>query len=44
MRIGRWVQITWGVGAYPSPTLAQTWKNGKNYNYLEKLAIDTRRV
>ena len=28
-----------GVGAYPSPNLAQTWENGKNYNYIEKFVI-----
>ena len=28
-----------GVGAYPSPNLAQTWENGENYNYIEKFVI-----
>ena len=27
------------VGAYPSPSLAQTWKNDKNYNYFKKFVI-----
>ena len=28
-----------GVRAYLSPNLAQTWKNGEKYNYLEKFGI-----
>ena len=28
-----------GVGACPSPNLAQKWDNGKNYNYIEKFVI-----
>ena len=28
-----------GVGAYPSPNLAQPWENGKNYYYIEKFVI-----
>ena len=28
-----------GVGACPSPNLAQKWENGKNYNYMEKFVI-----
>ena len=27
------------VGAYPSPNLAETWKNSKNYNCIEKFVI-----
>ena len=32
-----------GVGAYPSPNLAQMWENGKNYNYIEKFVIRIRK-
>ena len=28
-----------GVGACPTPNLAQKWENGKNYNYMEKFEI-----
>ena len=28
-----------GVGAYRSPNLAQTWKNGKNYNKFKTLLL-----